>query len=229
MIGRRLVIGTLLGAVGIVMSGCSHNPSYTYRFKMTVVIETPSGLKTGSSVYEVGAGNKTRLTSEEGTRFVWTKGEAVAVDLDNGQTLFTLLKTGALQGDMASLSMSALDTAFKYDIVESAARIVNREGIRSPAEVKQRDYPMLVTFKDLRDPKSVQQVDPDKLASSFGPGYALKSITVQVTDEPVTTGIEKRLASIGVKPDHGLDQTYGVTANPTLSQQLGYNDFIRRY
>lgn len=54
-------------------------------------------------------------------------------------------------------------------------------------------YPMLVTFGDIDDPTSVERVDTDDLAARFGMGYALERITVQITDDPVTTGIEARL------------------------------------
>lgn len=54
-------------------------------------------------------------------------------------------------------------------------------------------YPMLVTFSDLGDPASVERVDPDDLAASFGDGVRLKRVTVQMTDDPVTTGITTRL------------------------------------
>jgi len=56
-------------------------------------------------------------------------------------------------------------------------------------------YPMLVTFGDLDDPASVERVDPDDLAAIFGEGVALKRITVQLTDDPVTTGTRMRLPS----------------------------------
>ena len=59
------------------------------------------------------------------------------------------------------------------------------------------NYPYFVRFKDIKDPKSVEQVDPDNLAKSFGTGVKLKSLTVQMTDEPVTVGIEKRLGWLG--------------------------------
>jgi hypothetical protein len=52
---------------------------------------------------------------------------------------------------------------------------------------------MLVTFGDLADPTSVARVDPDDLASTFGEGVRLRRITVELTDDLVTTGIEKRL------------------------------------
>lgn len=46
----------------------------------------------------------------------------------------------------------------------------------------------MVTFGDLKDPKSVQEVDPENLPATFGPGYKIKSYTVEITDEPVTEG-----------------------------------------
>ena len=55
-------------------------------------------------------------------------------------------------------------------------------------------YPTLVTFANLADPASVKRVDPDKLAATFGEGFNLKCIAVQMTDDPLTTGIERRFS-----------------------------------
>jgi hypothetical protein len=92
---------------------------------------------------------------------------------------------------------------------------------------------MLVTFKDIADPTSVVLVDPDDLAASFGAGYRLKAITVQVTDKPVTVGIEKRLdnnfwSTWGKIRQQELPRPGGVMANPyfkTLQGRLSRNDF----
>lgn len=190
---RRGVIG-LLGATGMaLLAGCGLLGSNSYRFRMVVEVETQDGLKSGSSVYEVRAGNTLGFLPEEAKRDWAVKGEAVAVDLPDGKTLFALLKTNAKHGDMASLSMQALDPAFKNDIVESAMRIEDRTGVNGSAEVPIEIYPMLVTFTDIADPSSVKLVDPADLAASYGPGVKLKRITVEITDDPVTSGIEKRL------------------------------------
>ena len=190
------LVGLLI--VSVALAGCMSWDDSTYRFRMTVEVETPEGLKTGSSVFEVGAGNKRKLTAEEGSRYLWERGEAVAVDLAPGKTLFALLKTNAHFGDIASLSMQALDPTFTehYDTVGTAARIKARDNVTSPAIVDPAIYPMLVTFGDIDDPTSVTLVDPDDLAATFGEGYALRRITLQITDEPVTTGIEKRVGWI---------------------------------
>jgi hypothetical protein len=212
-------------ALPVVLSGCSGVSPKHYRFKMTIEVETPQGLKTGSSVYEVSASeNKARLLPEEHALSWGVKGEAVAVDVAPSQTLFALLKTGAMHGDMASLSMQALDPAFNNDIVESAARIAARQGVQSFAVVDPKLYPQLVHFGDVRDPKSVAAVDPAHLDAAFGPGVTLKRITVQVTDEPVTTGIEKRLGWLGAYPEPSLNPNHGPT-DYSISATLHHGDF----
>ena len=62
------------------------------------------------------------------------------------------------------------------------------ETLREGREVPRDLYPLLVTFTDIDDPASVLKVDPDNLAASFGPGVALKRITLEITDENVTKG-----------------------------------------
>ena len=47
---------------------------------------------------------------------------------------------------------------------------------------------MLVTFGDINVPASVKLVDPKNLAASFGPGYRLKDMTLEITDEAMTEG-----------------------------------------
>lgn len=225
---RRGAIGGLLFGASFTLSGCGLiGGEKSYRFRMTVEVQTPQGVKIGSSVYRVTAGYRPDLQPGGKARQWAVQGEAVVVDLPGGQTLFALLKTGAIQGDLVGLSMTALDPAFNNDIVESAGRIAKGDGIRSPAEVAAKDYPMLIRFRESNDPKSVELVDPVDLAKTFGPGVSLRRITVTVTDDAVTSGIEKRLVMLNIEPNHGLDRTMGVTASPTLGQQLGYNDFRR--
>ncbi|MCG7495092.1 toxin-activating lysine-acyltransferase [Thalassobius sp. Cn5-15] len=51
-----------------------------------------------------------------------------------------------------------------------------------------------VGFEDYSDPKSVFVVDPADLAASYGEGYALTRLTLQITDDPLTQGeVEKVL------------------------------------
>jgi hypothetical protein len=51
MMARRGALGLLAGTVAALLSGCgSFFRSGSYRFRMTVEVETPEGVRTGSSV-----------------------------------------------------------------------------------------------------------------------------------------------------------------------------------
>ena len=231
VMARRRILG-LLVALGsaMMLRGCGFFRGNSYRFKMTVEVETPHGLKTGSSVYDVRAYKTSDLLTGGSSSDSDLRGEALAVDLPDGKTLFALLKTVNTPGhdDLAYMSMRSLDPAFNYNRAESAQRIASGDGIQSPAEVAPSDYPMLVTFNDTNDPASVARIDPRNLAASLGAGVRLKSIMVEVTDDDVTISTRMRLDALGVREGQGLDRTLGVTANPTLAQQLSYADFARR-
>jgi hypothetical protein len=172
------------------------------------------------------------------------KGEAVAVDLSGGQTLFALVVDGFTYKDFNGglTGGSMRETAFRSfspkwvqseALVALFADLEKRSSIGRTVEVAPKHFPPLVRFRDTRDPKSVEWVDPNDLAKSFGTGVKLKRIILTVVDEPVTKEIEKRLIPLGIEPDNGLDRTQypgGITTwpkNPTLAQKLGYNDFSR--
>lgn len=210
MMARRGVLGLIAGGAAALLSGCGLLGGNSYRFKMTVEVETPEGLRTGSSIYEVeGIGTKDLITGGKGSR-TELRGEAVAVDLPGGRTLFALLRmaNGTSADDhVGIMSMKTMDPAMvNTEKDQSARRIASGNGIKSPAEVPPADYPLLVTFADINDPKSVERVDPANLAANFGPGVKLKRVMVEVTDEAVTAGIEKRLPSYG--PQTGFDNWY---------------------
>lgn len=64
-----------------------------------------------------------------------------------------------------------------------------RSKLRDRAPVPLKALPMLVTFDDIADPTSMRQGAPDDLAASFGQGYALREVTLEITDAPTTTGV----------------------------------------
>lgn len=163
-----------------------------YRFRMSVEVDTPSGPWAGTSVYEVRARYRLGI-NPEGRNHSWdVRGEALMVDLPNGVTLFALLRTGNIHGDLAGMSMLALDPAFRNDVVESARRIARRKNVLESAEIAPAEYPIIAVFGDTADPSSIQRVLPD-FSAAFGPGHAVKSVAIYLTRDRVTKGIGARL------------------------------------
>lgn len=225
---RRLAI-LLLSLFGLPLAACgpSDGPP-DYRYRLTVEVETPEGLRSGSSVIEVRqrmvrpGSNPAGMAVERRIR-----GEAVAVDLPGGGTLFALLRSDN-NVDWASYVMQTIAPRtqgedFRQqldDMLALEGEIVLPRMFPPAGHLEERSaYPMLVTFGDIDDPTSVALVDPDDLAATFGEGVSLKRITVQITDDPVTTGIEERLGWL-----ENLDAYRTDPENPftnTLPREIG--------
>jgi len=160
-------------------------PTYSWHQKLTVEIETPDGLVSGFSVVQSTMDIQSGFgLPEAGGGVKSWKGEATIVELPSGKYLFVLL------GDPVAMAQYSF---FEEILEDPKARIKKIsmskiEGLRESRPLLRDRYPLFVTFDDLDDPASVKLVDPDDLAATFGEGYALKSITLEITDEEVTRG-----------------------------------------
>ena len=188
----------LIALAVLALGACS--PSETFRYRVTVEVNTPQGIKTGSSVWE------TRITEgsgipDSGLRLS-ERGSAVAVDLPTG-TLYALMKgqdfiehqNGNYVSDVLPAHLSKYGQP-GVEVVHGDWR-ANARGIQRAKpnfEMYPDEYPMLVRFTDEKQPATVQKVDPADLAASFGPGISLKRITVTYTsDRPDVHALDERL------------------------------------
>ena len=182
----------------------------TYRYRMTVVVDTAAGRRSGSSVIQVKMRPGGLLS---GYAYVADyHGEAVAIDLPGGRTLYALLTK-----PQASYGAEFYALAAYRDVLPHTSNwrddIEALQTQRAPALLGPKDYPRLVTFADPRDPKTVVPIEPSKLSTIFGPGVRLAHIEIAITTDPVTETIAARLPSFG--PETGF---------PTWWRQLPYGD-----
>jgi hypothetical protein len=160
-----------------------------WRYRLTVTVETPEGIREGSAVREAWASSSSiRIGLPESTSTTNIRGEAVVVDLGKRGMLFALIDWDSYR----EVSETFPYTAAK-GIPDRIRHFKNLEPGQSASLVRE-NWPRMVTFVDLDDPKSAKPVDLDNLAATFGAGVSLKDITVEVTDQPVTRGIEEWLS-----------------------------------
>lgn len=175
-------------------------PQWTYRYRLTVDVEQNGRLYSGSSVILV---RREKGIGGVGGNF---KGEAVSINLGDGKTLFALLRGDNL-GELWPLSVAhkafagRLNTSSMTDD-EALTRLTRLKG--ESAVISTTNYPLLVTFRSLDDPSTVELVDPRDLASRLGQGTRLKRITIQITDDPITYGIGDKLRWLGRFPEPAL-------------------------
>lgn len=176
---RRALLPTLAALVLLVLAGCNEERWYWHQ-RLTLVVNTPAGPKAASSVVACEATRRYGALWLPEARGMGDgracQGEAVVLEVAPGRYLFALL------GDPSAFRVF-FPGASKEKVV---AKLVK---LRETREVPRRFYPVLVTFGDVSDPKTVMQVDPQDLAASFGPGVSLSAVTLEITEAPVTEGV----------------------------------------
>jgi hypothetical protein len=208
----------------------------SYRYLLTVTVDTPRGARIGSGVQEIG-GRAVLIKLPDGEAAkVDLRGEAVPLEISEGKYLFALLTSEGEESIIPAVQ-SAFDPEYRRGGDGNIATIQKVAGARditthplartNSFEQGERPFlPRLVTFKDIQNPRSIVEVEPDGLAAEFGAGTVLKSVTVAKTTAPLTHTIIRLLPWLGSKPST-LDAGWTGSVNPTLPQRTSYRDFKR--
>ena len=183
--GKVIKIAFVLLLLLIVVKSCFPSGTAT-SLRVTAEVDTPQGLRTGSSVIEFVSTPEPWWFPGQGGGAMSVSGEAPVVDLGGGKLLYVLLQD-----------------QFSSRVMYHFLRADRRE---PDGTVKPDDYPMLVTFVDPRDVNSVVEVPPANLAAIFGNGYSLRRIFAERVDASATFG---RLQQISLIRDHVLPLRLG--------------------
>lgn len=233
----RVVVG--LGAVALVLfltlRALFGGGTVSWNQRLTLVIETPQGEVRGSAVTRVeNVTSKGALVLAEarGTRSYWT-GEAVAVEVLPGRWLFALLQaeggTDAGHWVYAAYELNAALDANGHPSYGVAMSKLRSQPLDVPVPLPVDGMPLLVTFDDITKPETVRRVNPGDLAAAFGEGVRLKSVTLEITEEPVTEGrVVGVLGWLGPYPEPALGPATGRATDIPFYRQVHMGDFIRR-
>lgn len=190
---KRLILLCLAILTPLLLAGCRRSESF--RWKLTLTVDTPEGVKSGYSVVEV-------RVSRRGLD-VDATGEAVYVDLGPGnRSLIALLSKEVINTaprehnwGLGSPTTELIAELYgeKRGTTELLDHTAHISQYRGPREMKLADLPDLVTFADINEPGSVRSVDPKNLSAALGRPVKWRSIMFEITNEAVTAGIEQNL------------------------------------
>lgn len=178
-------------------------PTVTHRYRLTLVADDNGKIVTGSSVIEASYWKVPQFMLSHAEYGSSARGEAVVVDFGEKGVLFAFLKGNDMHSDADWIVRTAFGIERQSPPDEELRKL---RALRGSAELKFEALPLFVRFRDVNDPKTVERVDPNNLAASFGPGVKLVKATIEIvpsgwwpfnvfgiTGTPLTTGIEKRL------------------------------------
>jgi len=135
--------------------------------------------------------------------------EALILDLKGRGTVFILPSVHGSMGfshfhEVCLLLTLGIENKLNSLTTEDMRQISSAKG-RMPLqllrpEMRRPEYPKslvskgpaMVTFKDERDPRTIEEVDPENMERHF-PGVRLLNFEIEVTDAPLTRVLTKRL------------------------------------
>lgn len=205
------------------------------RYELTIEVETPAGMRRGSSIIEAVIHRTVPFWGDNGIHFQ-LRGEAPAVDLPDGRMLFALLH------DMTNVWLperAARDSDAIPAISDEILRGTNSVGKFWPQLKSARpdmavdrtemgkttqSYPDLVVI-DPADVQSIQAVDPEASEPVLGPGVRFVGMRIAIVDAPPAVTLDRRapwVAGISQK----LDRI--AAASGPLRYSLNPSRFIAR-
>jgi hypothetical protein len=204
--------------------------THVYKYRLTIEATVDGKVHAGSGVVRVSVTEAARLFlyQSAGVNNSY-RGEAVTVDLGERGVIFALLKDverpqgGRYHASPEYFVGSAFPAgAGQADPVRSNMARFARGG--ESRALAPDELPLLVRFRDINDPKTVERVDPANLAAAFGPGVRLSAARIETVPSglwpfnlfdlpgpqalfgvPITRGIETRLGWLPEYYDKLLD------------------------
>ena len=183
-----IIVACLIVAclIGTVVAWKLAFPTYTHRYRLTIVVSIDGEVHTGSSVIEVSYIGQPSLGGAS-PFFPVVRGQATFVDLGQRGAIVAALHPGTIQdgaSDANFLAMRAYKISEGFDSYRTISQQVGRQQLASD------NMPRLIWFPNVADPKSAQQFAD--ITSLFGPTAQLTGY-LEITGDPIVIDIDKKL------------------------------------
>jgi hypothetical protein len=194
---------TILAIICFIIAGVSIGfPTYTHRYRLTVDIDTPDGVRSGSSVFEVARKDVRWILIAQGRYEFRVRGAAAFVDLGNGRNVVALLATGRTAQNTDQIVSLGIEAYGHYKWDEDAW--AGRLQMSGPVELKPPLVPTMVTLSDTADERTARviyatetretndgrtgsrrtpTVAVDDFTNVFGEGVGLRSVRIESVSE----------------------------------------------
>jgi hypothetical protein len=193
----RMCAGVLFILAPAFLAGCSR--TYTYRYRLTVVVRADGKEHVGSSVVEV----EERRTASGGAGRPLMCGDATLVDLGQGRVLVALTtgSGGGVPGrdflkqrwhdspTYVLLEHFGYDTQWSWRNPAGLIALASQSG---NVELSPDEMPGLVTFDNVQDPRTIEQVDPRNVSAVLGHDVTIVKATLEPTQDRITVGSIQR-------------------------------------
>jgi hypothetical protein len=188
-------VAVIVAAIGaFVLSYKIAYPTTVYIYRMTVEVDVNGQTKSGSTVIRVERYLTPKWLPGGGMTVSHVYGEAAFVDLGAGQNVIATLRSGSWGAGPGGAESWPNWVLGPHDQSESFRIPLPR------TELRDRQMPMFITFKNASDPRTLVRVPPDQFENVFNIGTKLKAIYVETSTDPITESLAQRLPWVATWP-----------------------------
>jgi hypothetical protein len=227
----KIALGILLLVGATVAWLLLSFPTVSYRYRLTIAVQTDGEVRAGSSVIELlFRFNPAWLGPSGGTYNVWVTGQAVLIDLGPRGALVAALGGNPYDRSIVNSSLlpscAFLPAAWKNPS-DSPTTAKNQWTIsqqRGPVDLGPGCMPVFYWFPNPADLAGAKEVKPADFAAVIGDATRLVSAQVEITRDPLVIDIDKKLpayATLTAARDKGDYTTPG-------GLTLGWRQFISK-
>ncbi len=204
--------------VVILIPACSEEMP-RYRYKMTVQISTPDGIREGFSVLEKRAQRRASFPGpEHGGVFGYVVGEAVRIDLGGGRAAYALLAEGDSNGGNDTVQNAIVRQKIleniKYNKIDYPTLSSKISSTDYKITLEEEFYPLAIIFLDEKNPHTMENIKNNRY------GYKITNVIIESTKEKITYKIENNIPWINHPEKFRKDPSNPFTS--TLPRELSF-------
>lgn len=208
-------------------------PRREINYQLEITFEVDGKLVTGKGVQQLVVVRNSQFLSYGGYMSWAAYGEAIAIDLGDRGTIYALMASptdkGVFTPSVSGWYGFMLDDVFNlrqtHQNLAPAAYVRAIGKTTGSREVSLSHVPLMVHFRDERDPSTVERVFPDKPEDILGSGVRFISARITITDDPVSTGIGDRLTWLSENTQKSLVEEPKISTNPPFPRIIEHGYF----
>lgn len=241
-VARRAFLGAALAAT--LSSGCESSNAWTLNYRLRVRVFANGQSRNASSVFRV-IYRAVPPTALNQSQYFYTQswGEAVPIDVGDGQWLFAMLGGVVGAGSdhyFAALGAHTIVSAlmgeeFDHDAFVSGELYERARAIQGERDLDEGSWPMMVRFLDVSDLSSIRflrvagrtyqgamEESFESFRSAYGTGAGVERVTVEITGASPSRRLGQILPWLATiqGADRGVtERARGVPLHENLSHQ----------
>jgi hypothetical protein len=183
----------LFAGAGLPLTACSPWENYSLNVLLEITAETESGRVTGDAVLHTGFYYNALQFDQIREYARKVTGDAVVLSFSRGTYLFGLLQPPAGLSGFAAGQIYEVLTRYLPRQSEGGNIYKRLETLKGKFQLSKETWPVMARFENINEPATLEIVDSSNLPSEYGVDAHIESVTIEVTDRPVTVKVESIL------------------------------------